>query len=376
MKKVCVLGAGMIGKAIAADLSGEYRVRVADIQPEALEDLRSRYDLGTMTVDLSDPENIRRAVEGCDLVVGALPGFMGYRTVETLIDCGKNVVDISFFAEDPFGLDEKARDRGLTVAVDCGVAPGLSNLILGHHDATMTVERFECLVGGLPRERRWPWEYKAPFSPVDVIEEYTRPARVVEHGRVVVKPALSETELVDFEGVGTLEAFNTDGLRTLLHTMKVPHMREKTLRYPRHTEYIRVLRDSGFFSREPIRLADNQVRPIDLTARLLFSQWRLDTGEEEFTVMRVVVEGRQSNMAKRYTYQLFDRFDPTTGTTSMARTTGYTCTAIARLILEGEFTRRGVCPPEYIGASNGALEKVFSALRARKVDLNVTEITL
>ena len=144
------------------------------------------------------------------------------------------------------------RQRGVTAVVDCGVAPGLSNMMLGYHASQGAVSSYRCLVGGLPVKRTWPWQYKAPFSPVDVLEEYTRPARLVEGGCIVTRPALSEPELVDLDPVGTLEAFNTDGLRSLLVTMRqVPDMVEKTLRYPGHIDYIRVLRESGFLGTEP-----------------------------------------------------------------------------------------------------------------------------
>jgi saccharopine dehydrogenase-like NADP-dependent oxidoreductase len=251
--------------------------------------------------------------------------------------------------------------------MDCGVAPGLSNMILGYHAGRMAVAGFRCLVGGLPARRSWPWQYKAPFSPIDVLEEYTRPARLMENGVIVTKPALSDPELVEVEPVGTLEAFNTDGLRTLLKTTPAPNMAEKTLRYPGHIELVRVLRESGFLGTEPISVRGTTVRPIDLTAALLFRQWRLAEGEAEFTALRATVWGRESGQDRRYDYRLFDRTDPQTGISSMARTTGYTCTAVARLILAGRFTRRGICPPEYVAADAGCFRAVLADLAARGV---------
>src|SRR5690606_17307027 len=121
---------------------------------------------------------------------------------------------------------------------------------------------------------------------IDVIEEYVRPARYVQNGAIVVREALSDPELIDFEGIGTLESWNSDGLRTLIQTMPhIPDMIEKTLRYPGTIEYLRLLRESGFFSQEPIDINGTSVRPIDVTARLLFPQWKLKPGEREFTVM-------------------------------------------------------------------------------------------
>jgi saccharopine dehydrogenase-like NADP-dependent oxidoreductase len=365
--KIVVLGAGMVGSAIAADLCREHAVTSVDADAGRLEALAGRYPLATQTADLSDPDAIRRAIRPADLVIGAVPGFMGFATLRTVIEAGKNVVDISFFDEDPFTLDALARDRGVTAVMDCGVAPGLSNMILGYHAGRMAVTGFRCLVGGLPARRSWPWQYKAPFSPIDVLEEYTRPARLMENGAVVTKPALSDPELVEVEPVGTLEAFNTDGLRTLLKTTPVPHMAEKTLRYPGHIELVRVLRESGFLGTEPIAVRGVAVRPIDLTAALLFPQWRLAEGEPEFTALQAAVWGQEDGQERRYDYRLFDRTDPQTGISSMARTTGYTCTAVARLILAGRFTRRGVCPPEYVAADAGCFERVLADLRDRGV---------
>ena len=372
MKNVMVLGAGMVGSAIARDLAGEQKVTVADIDPKRL-DVLSRGGLSTRRVDISDSEQLRGAVADQDLVIGAVPGFLGFSTLKTVVEAGKSAVDISFFEEDPFELDENARENGVTAVVDCGVAPGMGNIILGFHDRTMRVDFFECLVGGLPVKRSWPFQYKAPFSPIDVLEEYIRPARMMENGEIVAKPALSEPEYVELEPVGTLEACNTDGLRTLLRTMKTPTMREKTLRYPGHIEYVRVLLDSGFFSKDPVDVGGVAVSPIDLTAKLLFRKWRLGRDEPDITLMRIRISGEEGGAPKEYTYDLFDQYDEETGTLSMARTTGYTCSSVARLLLRGEFRRKGVCPPEYVGAEEGCFHQVMGDLRDRGVIYRVAE---
>jgi lysine 6-dehydrogenase len=370
MKHIVVLGAGMVGSAIAADLCREYRVTSVDASQERVEALAAEHPLTGKVADLSRAEVIREVVRDADLVIGAVPGFMGFATLQAIIEAEKNVVDISFFGEDPFELDALAKAYGVTAVVDCGVAPGLSNMVLGYHAARMAVESFRCLVGGLPAVRTWPWEYKAPFSPIDVLEEYTRPARLVEHGAIVTRPALSEPEPVEIAQIGTLEAFNTDGLRSLLVTMsQIPNMVEKTLRYPGHIDLIRALRESGFLSLEPISAGGSQVRPIDVTAALLFQQWRLGRGEPEFTAMEISVRGQEGETQREYVYRLLDRTDERTGTSSMARTTGYTCTAAARLVLEGRFNRAGTCPPEYVGADEICFERVLADLAARGVQV-------
>jgi saccharopine dehydrogenase-like NADP-dependent oxidoreductase len=365
-EKIIVLGAGLVGNAIAADLAERYDVTAADLREEALMAV-ARKGVKPLQADLSVPGAVGRLVKGYDLVVGAVPGFMGYHTVRDVIRAGKDMVDISFFPQDPFGLDEEAKEKGVRVIIDAGVAPGMSNIFLGYYDAVMEVERYVCYVGGLPVIREWPYEYKAVFSPIDVIEEYIRPARYIENDQLVVRPALSDTELIDFEGIGTLEAWNSDGLRTLLQTMRVPNMIEKTLRYPGTVEYLRVLRESGFFSYDEIEVNGKKIRPIDVTARLLFPQWKLKPGEEDFTVMRVEISGKEKGKNKKYVYTLLDRYDREKGMISMARTTGFTCTALVRLMLEDRIPEKGIIPPEKVARQIENFNFILDHLRERKV---------
>jgi len=269
-----------------------------------------------------------------------------------------------------FELHKLAASRNVVAVVDCGVAPGLSNMILGHCEATWdAVESFSCWVGGLPVVRHWPYEYRSVFSPIDVIAEYNRPARLVANGRVVTRPALSELELLDLPGVGTLEAFNTDGLRTLLRTSTVPTMKEKTMRYPGHAEMMRMLRDSGFFGEQPLEVAGVRLRPLDLTARLLSDAWQPSEGEEDITVMRVEVEGTVGGAAVRHRWDLVDHYDRGRGVSSMARTTGYTCTAAVHALAAGLHRRPGVVPPEDLGRNQACFDAVIAYLAARGVVL-------
>lgn len=374
-----ILGAGRVGRAIAFDLANEsgWQVAIADRSVEALARAARGLDVERLELSVEVEGSLRAIVSGFDLVIGALPSFLGFAALREVIEAGKPYVDISFFEEDPLSLDALARERGVVAVVDSGIAPGFDNLILGHElERCDNVDRFTCFVGGLPLIRSWPWEYKAPFAPYDVINEYTRPARMVSGGKVVTRPALSDPELIEFPGVGTLEAFNTDGLRTLLTSVDVPEMIEKTLRYPGHAEKMRLLREAGFFSNEPLQLDGGAVVPLELTSKLLFDAWSFGPDEEELTVMRVSVEGRVAGVAERHTYDLIDRTDRASGLTSMARTTGFTCAATARLVAAGKVAAPGVYALERVGQIQDCYQRVAGDLRARGIELTESSETI
>ena len=345
MSKIIILGSGLVGGVIAKDLASNHDVTAVDISQKNLNLLPN---IKTICLDITNKQLLQNTIKDFDIVVGAVPGFLGFEMMKSVIEAGKNIVDISFFPEDPFELDILARKHNVTAVMDCGVAPGMGNIILGHHNNKMKVTKYECLVGGLPERREWPYEYQAVFSPIDVIEEYIRPARYVENSNIIVREALSDTELINFEEIGTLESWNSDGLRTLIKTMpNIPNMIEKTLRYPGCIEYIKVLRESGFFSYKQVDIDGKKIRPIDLTAKLLFPKWKMKEGDKDFTVMRITIEGIENNVHTSYIYNLLDRYQE--NTISMARTTGFTCSAVVNLILEGRFIKKGISPPEYLG---------------------------
>ncbi len=366
--KIAILGAGMIGSAIAIDLSGQFEVTSFDNNENNLASLKTHTAIQCINYDLSLYNSYTELLANFDFVVSAVPGFMGYKTLQAIIEAGKDVVDISFFPENALDLDEFARKKNVTAVVDCGVAPGMSNLILGYHDSLMQIDSFDCMVGGLPIKRIKPFEYKAPFSPADVIEEYTRPARYVENGHIVTKPAMSDTELIDFENVGTLESFNTDGLRSILFTMShIPDMKEKTLRYPGHIDLMKSLYNTGFFGHEPITIKGQNIKPIDFTSALLFDKWKLQPEEKEFTLMQIIIKGKSALKSMQVKYLLYDEYNIVTKTSSMARTTGYTCNAVVNLLSNKLFTKKGVFPPEFVGKENGCFDYVLNYLTERNV---------
>ena len=372
MARAVVLGAGMVGSVIAADIAADdrFEVTIADRSDDHLARAAARCAgrAQTAVADLADPAVVKRLADDADLVLGALASHLGYRALEAVIDAGKPYSDISFMAENALDHDAKAKAAGVACVVDIGVAPGMSNMLAGAAAHRMErCDRIEIYVGGLPVERRWPFQYKAGFAPADVIEEYTRPSRIVERGEVVVRPALTEPELMDFPRIGTLEAVNTDGLRTLADTLDVPNMVEKTLRYPGHYELMRVFRETGLFSKEPVEVGGQTVVPLEVTSALMFPKWTYEEGERDLTVMAVIAEGVLDGKPARLRWDLYDEYDPEQQATSMSRTTAFPCAIIARLLHEGKIATPGVLPGERLGAMPGVLETVFDELAKRGV---------
>lgn len=373
--QITVLGAGLVGSAIIKDFAryGSHHVWATDLSSDRLKKLDGLPHVSTHQGDVNNPTFLSTVCRDADLVVCAVPGFMGFSTLKRLIELGKNVVDISFFSEDAFELNDLAIKKRVTAVVDCGVAPGLCNIQAGYVQSKLdSVESYICYVGGLPRTRTWPFEYKAVFSPIDVIEEYTRPARYVEHNQLVTRAALTDLEKIDFPGVGTLEAFNTDGLRSLIHTLDAPFKKEKTLRYPGHVELMRAFREAGFFDTNPVEVGGQLVAPLDLTSKLLFEQWKLQPGEQDLTVMHVALTGKEKGVPVKYSFDLLDYFDVDSEIHSMARTTGYTCTIVAGQVLSGLFDRKGICPPEYVGQVDGCYAQLLNELAKRGISVKET----
>ena len=322
--RISVLGAGLIGRVIARELAAEEgsAISVFDADPDALERVGRETHASIHQADLSRWDVVAAAVKDADAVVGALPGALGFAMLRTVIEAGKPVADISFSGEDPLQLEALARERGATAVVDCGVSP--------------------------------------------VVEEYRRPARVFEDGKLVTRPALSGVERIDVAGIGTLEAFLTDGLRTLLRTVPARNMTEKTLRYPGHAEKMEVLREAGFFDDAPIEVrAGVSVVPRELTSQLLSRAWRL--ADDEFTYLKVVVTGRKLGKTLRTSFELLDKTHRATGTTSMARTTAFPCAVVARMLARGEYRDPGVRPLEMLAANRDAAARLELGLTARGI---------
>ena len=347
----------MVGSAMALDLAKNHDIFLSDNNKKSLAEIQSQNNsIEIQQLDVTNKSALSQWIQPADIVLLAVPGFLGYKTLKTIIEAGKHVVDISFAPENVLDLNILAKKNNVISIVDAGVAPGIPNYLLGYWNSKIEIKSFEYYVGGLPKNPTPPFYYKAPFSPIDVIEEYTRPARMMIDGKLITKPALSEIETIEFEEVGKLEAFNTDGLRSILSTMNhIPNMKEKTLRYPKHAQMMIDYRNKGLFDK------DN----IQETSRQLFEDWKLEENEQEFTIMDIIIEGT----TEKIKYHLYDEFNTTSQTSSMARTTGYTATATINLILEKLWIDSGVFPPEIIGKKEQCMHYILNYLDTRNITI-------
>jgi lysine 6-dehydrogenase len=362
MANIAVLGAGIVGSTIAADLSKQHRVTSFDYSEIALNNLQAKYsNIAVQQVNLKDIDAYGNWFSHFDIVVSAVPGFMGFATLKQLINIGKSVADISFFEEDVLQLDTLAKQKGVTVITDVGVAPGMSNFIAGRYCHEINIQNFEFYVGGLPKYPEPPFYYKAAFSPIDVIEEYTRPARFKEANTIVTYAPLSGRNIRTYKELGELEAFNTDGLRSLLYTLPIPNMMEQTLRYKGHVTLVEQLQQAGFFTNN---LLSTQQTFASATNEILFKNWQYQKGEADVTIMEVICMGKE----KTVKYSLYDEYDEVAQQSSMSRTTGFTCAAAAEMILQNKFNQHGVFPPELVGSNKPCFEFLLSYLKDRKVN--------
>ena len=372
--RVLVVGCGRMGSAAAEDFArslSNVDVVVADVDSsiakQAAERIR-RANVSWMRLDAGKTSELVKALKDFDLALGFLPPALGFRLMEACIQAGKSLVDVSYMSENPLTLHDEALKAGITIIPHCGLAPGISNILVGRAVADFNaVERVHIFVGGLPDKPIPPVGYAITWSPESLIEEYTSKARIIEDGRIVEVEALSGLETVEFPGIGVLEAFYTDGLRTLLYTVEgVREMWEKTLRYPGHAEKMMLLRDLGFFSGEEIAVDGFRLQPRKFTAKIL--ERRLyNPMVKDFVALKVEVCGYREGFKTRRIYTLVDFYDEKSGVTAMARTTGYTASIVAKLVLEGVIRLKGVVPPERLGMEEDVFRQIMAELSARGI---------
>lgn len=352
-----ILGAGQQGRAIAFDLlrDPEAEVVLADRDPDLLEDVYSwlddsRVDLEPM--EATSRDEVQAAMEDADVAISALPYAFNLDITTDAIATRTHLVDLggnNDIVAAQLELDPQAREAGIVIIPDCGLAPGLANILAADACERLTrVDSLRIRVGGLPQKPQGELEYMLTFNVEGLLNEYSEPAIAIIDGNVVHVDPLGDVERVTFpEPWGELEAFNTSGgLSTLPRTYghKVENMDYKTLRFPGHAEKMRSLLEQGLFSREVRQTSTGPVVPRDLLAKMI--EKNCTYPEADVVLLRITAFGTKNNVNIMVKSQIIDRFDKENGITAMMRMTGYPTAIIAHMIARGDITDRGVVPGE------------------------------
>ncbi|MEM0141157.1 MAG: saccharopine dehydrogenase C-terminal domain-containing protein [Thermoplasmatales archaeon] len=354
-----VLGGGIVGEGIIYALRNRYEVAVGDVNKERLDYLKGKYDVDTLKIDAENTQ-LSAVMKDYDVISGTLPGKFGLKVIREACKAGVNLVDNSFMPEDFYSLENEVKKAEITVVPDSGVAPGLSNMIVGHIASRYeTLENVDIKVGGLPERNIPPLGYKLLFSPMDTLDEYTRKVEIIRNWKTVKAEPGDGIEYFFVNGLGSLEAFYTNGLRSLVKNIKARNMTEKTIRFRGHMEKMKMLMDLGFLSDEPTRIAGCNIPPKEVFASLLSRNLNFPD-VPDILYMEVNVTASGSPEAIRY--QLFDKRDNETGFSAMTRTTGFTNASVTDLVCRGEIKEKGIIAPELIAREERNFKEIISFL--------------
>ncbi len=358
--RMLVLGAGLQGSACAYDLLQNpaiTEVRLADRDSAPLPAFLSSYArdprLVRVALDAKDPKAVARAFDGASAAMCALPYYFNLEMTRLAIDAGVPFCDLGGNTEIVFqqkGLDAAARAKGITVVPDCGLAPGMVNILaqLGISRCDK-VSRVKIFVGGLPQAPEGPLKYQIVYSLEGVLDYYTTLSWVLRDGRRTQVKALSERESVTFDApVGELEAFHTaGGLSTMAsrYEGQIPTMEYKTLRYPGHAHIMEAIRDLGLLDLAPLDVKGMKVSPRDVAVATMGPHLRKPAGRD-LVAMRVIVEGTKDGKSVTSTFELVDRHDEAHGITAMERTTGFSLSITGQLQAAGAIVPPGVHTPD------------------------------
>jgi len=378
--RILVLGSGMMGAAIAQDMADSDEVSdvvLADFDKKKAEGVVACLRCDKVTskrLDVKDVQATKKLMKGFDVAVCALPEGLNTYASKAAIGAKVHVVDLAY-GHRQLEFDGAAKKAGITIVLDCGVAPGMTNILAAHGASLMDdVDDISIVCGGLPQKPLPPLGYRITWSTWGLINMYCGKARIVRDEKIVEVDAMSDLERIEFPGMGELEAFTTDGLSTLLLTMKgkVRNMVEKTARYPGHAEKIMAMRDLGLFDTSPVDVGGVKVVPRNMAVSVLDKTLRRGD-ERDVTVLRVDVAGKKDGKDVERSFVMVDRFDEERGVTSMARTTGYTAAIVARMVARGEISEKGVVPPET--AVGKAFKSFLSELKERGIKIQETSRT-
>lgn len=369
--KFLVLGGGAQGSAAAFDLvrrPGVSRVVVADQVVGGLRPFLEPFAgdrLEPVALDANDPEAVGEAMADVDAVVCALPYFFNLDMAKVAVEAGAHYCDLggnTRIVEEQRRLDGKARGRGLSVVPDCGLAPGMANILAQSGiDAMDETESVRILVGGLPQEPRPPLNYQIVYSMQGVLDYYTSSSVVLAGAELAEKEALSEVEEVEFpEPVGKLEAFHTaGGISTMPYRYqgRIPTMEYKTLRYPGHATIMRAIRDLGLLSPQPVDHGGRQVVPRDFFIDVVSPRLREPDGRD-LVALRVEVSGRREGRDHTVRYELLDYYDPEHHMTAMMRTTGFSLAVTSLMQVDGRIDQAGVRTPDECVPADAFVEEL------------------
>ena len=376
--RMLVLGAGLQGSACAYDLLQNpevSQVRLADLRfdhlPEFLKPLSGPRLIPTV-LDVRDREAVLAVMRESDAVMSAIPYYFNLALAECAVEAGVHFCDLGGNTEIVFqqkGLAEKAAAKGVTVVPDCGVAPGMVNILAEYGIRQLdSVESVKIYVGGLPQEPEPPLDYQVVYSLEGVLDYYTTRSWVLRDGQRTQVTALSEREPIEFpKPVGTLEAFHTaGGLSTMAfrYEGKVPEMEYKTLRYPGHAEIMQTIRELGLLDAEPVEVKGAMVSPRDLFVTVVGPKLTKPKGKD-LLALRVIVRGKKDGRPAERRFDLVDRYDEKHGISAMMRTTGYSLSITGQMQARGEVQPPGVWTPDECMPA----EAYIAALRARGIDL-------
>jgi lysine 6-dehydrogenase len=389
--KLLVIGAGMMGTAAAYDMARNPNVTnlvIADADKkrakqsaERVNRLSKRKIASAVEIDASNEKKAARLMAGHDAALSAVPYFFNVGLAKAAIEARCHFADLggnNTVVREELALGNKAEKRGVAIAPDCGLSPGMASILAGELMRRIggAADALKIYVGGLPVEPRQPFQYQLVFSVEGLINEYAEPAKVLRNGKMTTVEPLTEVETFRMRDLPPLEAFHTSGgTSTLPETFagKVGECFEKTLRYRGTLPYIKALYDFGFFSSEKMKIGKAEVSPREITSRLMIE--RFAGSAADMTIMRIEAHERQARglrglmSAKRtprvLAFSMVDRYDSKTGMTSMMRTTAWPASVVVQMLASGEMSKRGGIRQEL----DVPAESFLNAMHARGIEI-------
>jgi lysine 6-dehydrogenase len=379
--RMLVLGAGLQGSACAYDLlkNTDHEVVLADVDVARVAPFLQPYVGSRLTlqrVDARDESTVREAMQGVSATMSALPYYLNLAMAGAAVEAGSHFCDLGGNTEivmQQKELHERARERGVSVVADCGLAPGMVNILAEHGIRQLdTTRAVHIKVGGLPQQPKPPLGYQVVYSLEGVLDYYTTQSWVLRGGEPAQVAALSEVEEMEFPGVGRLEAFHTaGGLSAMAQRYRgtIETMEYKTLRYPGHAAAMETIRELGLLDDAPVEVRGHAVVPRDLFIAVAGPKLRKDPRESpDLVALRVEVEGERDGEEVLLRWDLLDRFDPQTGITAMMRTTGYSLAVTGALQADRRVESGVWTPDEAIPA-----REYIAALAERGVTIRESE---